>query len=48
LVKIESVRPMPDIISSSGCAKALWGVVPADEGIILLLDCSKMTECGLS
>jgi hypothetical protein len=48
LVKIESVRPMPGIILLSGCAKALWGVVPTDEGIIFLLDCNKMSECRLS
>ncbi len=46
LVKIDSIRPIPDIIALSGTAKALWGVVLRDAGIIFLLDCCKIAVAG--
>ncbi len=45
VVNIESIMPMPDIIALSGGAKAVWGAVLKDEGIIFLLDCGKMAVC---
>ena len=44
-VKIESIRPMPDVITLAGSAKAVWGAVFRNEEIIFLLDCGKMAVC---
>lgn len=41
-VKIESIRPLPDVIALAGGAKAVWGAVLRSEEIIFLLDCGKM------
>ncbi len=46
LIKTESIRQLPEIISLSGGAKEIWGAVLEENGITFLLDCGKIAGCG--
>ncbi len=41
-VGIESIQPLPSLIALPGTAGAFWGAVANDQGIVLLVDFSRM------
>lgn len=45
-MKVDSIRPMPDIFALSGSVNALWGAVIRDNDVIFLLDFDKMRDPG--
>ena len=41
-IHLDSIRPLPDLLSRSRKSPAIWGVALSDEGLIVLVDFYKL------